>query len=302
LSDKLNNSNGVSVEKLLSQKNDAENKFMKARELMNKAHEKLTNIQNSIQELKLRAVNLEESSHISADLQAALDALDRRQLSEIAKLGQPPPIVQQALEIVWIFIDMFEQNVFDFNRDDNNDEDSSTSNNNDDNTNTNTVYSGKAAAGAASPSTNVRPTSSGYGRATAPKSPPRGSNVISPLKKKNSTPSKKLDPTSPATPSSSSSSYVTPNNSNSAKESELSHVAKLAQVRTWAEIRKQMAIDLHPHIAVRIRHIYMDGWLCDTCILYFVSYKCKTACAYIYVVPYSLSMHTTSQKIAIKKQ
>ena len=57
--------------------------------------------------LRKRAMVLLAASEVSPDIRAALVALDRRKLGEISKLGRPPSLVQQALKVVWMLIDVF---------------------------------------------------------------------------------------------------------------------------------------------------------------------------------------------------
>jgi len=58
-------------------------------------------------EMRKRCEELLTASEISPEVHAALTSLDRRQLSEISKLGTPPATVKSALEVVWVFIDLF---------------------------------------------------------------------------------------------------------------------------------------------------------------------------------------------------
>lgn len=61
----------------------------------------------TVGELVARADALLHASVLSADVEAALAALDRRQLAEVAKLGAPPAVVKKALETVQVFLAVF---------------------------------------------------------------------------------------------------------------------------------------------------------------------------------------------------
>lgn len=47
------------------------------------------------------------ASEVSPEIVEALAAIDRRQLSEVSKLGKPPETVKKALEVVCMFVDVF---------------------------------------------------------------------------------------------------------------------------------------------------------------------------------------------------
>jgi hypothetical protein len=61
----------------------------------------------AIGDLSATSDALLHASSLSAEVAAALAALDRRQLAEVAKLGAPPAAVKKALETVQVFLAVF---------------------------------------------------------------------------------------------------------------------------------------------------------------------------------------------------
>jgi hypothetical protein len=260
----LSHSDGLKEKKsnALDARKKAEEELSSSKQHMIMCKEKLDTLINAISDLEARAQQLEETSKLSPEIQAALEALDRRQLSEISKLGKPPAAVQQALEIVWVFIDMFEATT---GSEEAEGSSAATADTNGASTpiDTKSPLRSKSPPRAASSPTRDRSlrdksppraaSSPTRDRSLGEKSPPRAAS--SPTRDRS------LREKSPPRVASSPTRDRSLREKSPPKGTGSTDVAsaKLAQVRTWAEIRKQMAVDLHPHIAaIQVNYIAQD--------------------------------------------